>query len=501
MFYPPAEFGSHQDVRAFVGAMLGQTEGPSAIPAIEVGKIGPEVSEPPPEPKEDSNKASLGPAKSKDDSQPPPKVPSTPAELEMAMFWAFFEKRLDDAEKRFAELMAVEKEASKRSEHEVWHAYLQYSYGKLQKGLDDLRRFSEEAETQSQACFYLGWLYEELKEFDKAIDAYEKSAETAPTDIKPSRIAKLAAANVAAGRAKVAHSILMTALDVVSEPKQRAVLYEAMAATFESENNDEMRAVAFELAIDCDPYNADLRFNAAFAYSKFGLRDLALFHYTAQVNAKPDDIRSLNNLGVECQNFGMPIASVRYYRRAFKEKHTLAGANLAYLFMNAGFFDEAKTILNEAKDTTEPHPNVGTALAALSQKNETEDEQTRKILERALSEQAFIKEFGKSRLVRSPDGFAGAWKNIRGETFEIARVDSKLTATWMVGKNKNELSGTVENRGAKITLRITPENVLLIGSKQLTGYAYTSLDSEKLHWMLFEDRVPQFDEFARAQIG
>lgn len=194
----------------------------------------------------------------------------------------------------------------------------------------------------------------------------------------------------------------------------------------------------------------------------------------------------------------MPISAVRNYKRAFARKNTLAGSNLANLFMNAGFHEEAKGILDEAKVEKDPDPNVGSAMAALSQKNQAEEENTKKILDRALREQRFLKAFGVSRFTKSADCFAGNWKDKSGETFRIERDGMKLVAEWTHGKRKKELSGTVVNRTAKITLKITsqPDSLFEL-PKHLKGYAYSSSDREGLRWMLFDDRIPEFAEFTR----
>ena len=477
--------------------MRGKAESPAGNLTRDHGKAEPEVPEESLDIIEEKKTSESG--SQPDNSQPPAKLPTTPDELEMAMFVAFMEQKHDDAEKMFEALMAAQPDASKRKGHEVWHAYLQYAYGKETSGLNELVRLSKEAETRSQASYYLGVLYDRLKEFDKAIDAYKTSVEGASPDIKPSRIVSLAKAHANAGQAEIAVSILTSALEQASESKEKALIYQGIAAVFELQKDHEMRALALELALECNPHDGDLRFKAAYSYSESGLRDLAVFHYTAQLAAKPDAAGALNNLGVEYGNFGMPLSAVRYYRRAFKHESTLAGSNLANLFMNAGFHEEAKRILDEAKTAKDPDPNVGSSIAALSQKNQTEEENTKKILDRALREQRFIKAFGVSRFTKSDDCFAGNWKNMSGETFRIVRDGTKMVAEWTHGKSKKELSGTVVNRTAKITLKITSQpNPLFELPKHLTGYAHTSSHGQGLQWMLFDDRIPEFAEFTRV---
>ena len=486
-----------QFVKAFVDAMRGKAEARTEIaPTEQESKTElavPDSSKTPPTEKK-------GPAvEIPEPPEPQAKVPTTAAQLEIAMTMAFMDGKLQEGEDFFEKLLEAEKDPTKRDENAVWHAYLQYTYGKQAKGLEKLQRLAAEPKTKSQATFYLGMLFEQLKEFDKAVESYRAAVESAPSDLKPVRLVKLASAYATLGQVDTAVTILIEALSEFPLPKQKATLYEGIASVFEAQKDDETRAIALELALECDPHDTDIRFRAAYAYSSSGLRDLALFHYTAELAAQPNESNGLNNIGVEYQHFGISIAAVRHYRSALKQKNTLAGANLAYLLMNAGFEDEARKLLDEIKNERNAHPNVSRAIAALAQKEEAEEETRNKILDRALEEQRFIKEFGRFRFAGSPDHFAGKWSSADGQTFEIGRSGTKLRASWLVAKEKKELTGTIMKGSAKIELSVTPERILLGGFKRMKGYAYTFEQGQRFRWMLFDGQVPEFAEFTRIR--
>jgi len=500
VFYPPTDFGSEQDVKAFVDAMRGKAEARDEItPSEEQAKIQldvPASSKAQPAEKKPLAREAL------EEGAPEAQAPKTAAQLEIAMTMAFNDGKRQEGEELFEKLLAAEKDPTKRDDQTIWHAYLQYTYGKQKKGLEDLQRLAGEPKTKSQATFYLATLYEQINEFEKAIESYRIAAESAPSDLKPGRLVRLAGAYAASGQLDTAISTLTEALNKFPEPKDKATLYQGIASIFETRKDEEARAIALELALECAPHDTDLRFRAAYAYSSSGLRDLALFHYNAELATKPKESAGLNNIGVEYQHFGMSIGAVRHYRSALKEKSTLAGANLAYLLMNAGFYDEAKTLLDEVKNEKDPHPNVGSAMAALAQKEEAETESKKKILDRALEEQRFIKEFGRLRFAGSPDHFAGKWTSTDGQTFELVRDGAKLGATWLVGKNKKdkkELTGTFVRGGAKIEVSVTPEHILLGGFKRLKGYAYAFDGGQRFRWMLFDGQVPEFGDFTRVR--
>jgi hypothetical protein len=91
VFYPPADFGSKQDVKAYVDAMRGTAD--PTLPGIEIeqGKAEGELVEPA-EPAIEELPAKPN-MKASAESDAGKKEPTTPDELEMAMFFAFFENR------------------------------------------------------------------------------------------------------------------------------------------------------------------------------------------------------------------------------------------------------------------------------------------------------------------------------------------------------------------------------------------------------------------------
>jgi tetratricopeptide (TPR) repeat protein len=396
--------------------------------------------------------------------------------------------------------MNASTDADKRNHYRVWHAYLRYEYARQTEGFNDLNELAKHNDTRSDACFYLGLLYERLKEFDKAIDSYRTASETAPPGIKASRIVSLAEAYGSAGQRISAISTLCTALPTFSSATDLSIIYRGLASIFADKADVELRALALELALENDPQDKDLRFKVAFAYSSNDLRDLALFHYSALLSVDSNNVMALNNIGVEYQNLGMTLNAVRHYRRAFDQKETLAGANLAYLLMNAGFYKEARETLDEAKSVKEPHPNVGSAIAALAQKNDGETENAKRILDRAVAEQKFMKAFARLRFTIASDTFAGLWTAPDGQTFEIVRVGERLSATWKVGKNKHDLSGTVAGQTAKIAYSVNPEGFTIVGYRNVKGYAYLANNGQQLRWMVFDSGVPEFAQFNRVPV-
>ena len=144
---------------------------------------------------------------------------------------------------------------------------------------------------------------------------------------------------------------------------QRAIAY-CIRSIAQNLKDEQLEIEALERLASIDPDDQDNRFSLAFAHSKYGNEDLALNNYLL-IPASSRTSAAWNNLGVSYQHFSVAGRSIEAYRRATGEGETLAMSNLAYKFMNAGFLDEAKSMLESAMGTSAPHRNVGEAYASL----------------------------------------------------------------------------------------------------------------------------------------
>ena len=128
----------------------------------------------------------------------------------------------------------------------------------------------------------------------------------------------------------------------------------------------------------------------------------------------------------------MPIKSVSSYRKAEKLGETLASANLAYRLMNAGFTEEAATILNSATEKENVHPNVNSALSDLPKRIEKEDETEKGKIKFALDLRKFFLGFTEAKFIKSDklSGISGEWKSEIGTIFQLSISLNNLTATW-----------------------------------------------------------------------
>jgi tetratricopeptide (TPR) repeat protein len=346
----------------------------------------------------------------------------------------------------------------------------------------------------------LGFVYEHHKDFQSAINAHKRAVETAPEKDKARRITRLADAYSQNGQTDVGISTLISALPTFREGNDRALIFDGLASIYEQTQNHEMRAISLDLALEARPFDMSLRFKAARAYSQDGLHDLALLHYNDDVNVNPNAEAAWNNLGVEFEHFDLPIKAVSSYRESLAQKNSLAGANLAYRFLDAGFFNEAKAVLDDAKHLEDVHQNVASAIAALTQRSEAEDQSVKEILRRADREQKFLREFGKAYFTECAHSFSGNWRRDDGEIIPIETVEGKLTADWVYNSRKKKLTGTIHGCAGKLTITSEPETGFLTALERVESsvHAYLGDAGTHCHAMFFEKGSPTFGVWARV---
>jgi hypothetical protein len=142
-------------------------------------------------------------------------------------------------------------------------------------------------------------------------------------------------------------------------------------------------------------------------YSNVGRDDLAVHHYLRIPEASRSAI-AWNNLGVSIERLGLPVRSVRAYRKAEAAGETLAASNLAIRLLDAGFVDEATQILETAQAVSDHSKNVDSTMSRAKSADEDEGEKEKSALSKAGAVSAFYREFGSAATKVVPS-LQGTW--------------------------------------------------------------------------------------------
>ena len=220
------------------------------------------------------------------------------------------------------------------------------------------------------------------------------------------------------------------------------------------------------------------------------------------ISFKSDDPAALNNIAVAYSQLDMPILAAKFYKKAIEKKETLAAANLAYKYMNAGFDEEASKILEEARKSDKIDPKVGEAISDIEKKRQNESKIEEKAIKKANEQQKFMLRFAEAYFVKLPDclEIARAWKSTEGNEIEIKQVKDKIEGTWRKSNTDYKFEGNIVNRGAKIT---TFKEQYVLSSKEFEfikegkGYIYIAPEADKINIMTVEGQEYSFMELAR----
>lgn len=456
-----------------------------------------------------------------DAARPPADLPNL--SLRSTELIAFWDKNEAAAVEAYERLQKAESDPTKKLENEARHFYLRYRHLGDAKALSQLESLKHNPGVISVVNFWLGIAHEE-SDPEKAGEYFEKAVETATSDIQLQHAIAAGARclDPERGISRVAHELTRT-----KNPETLKSCFLSLATLFERLGRHNLRAIACEKALEYSPNDTDLLFSAAYSYSLSGLLKLSVHHYKSILSFESNNAVTWNNLGAAYDHLNLPLNSVAAYQRSVSLKHTLAMANLAHLFIKAGFEDHAIALLREANAEENVDPNVGRASVKLADDKEKEKRINEQIIETARITQRFFRLFGDGYFIESDSAslsFSGKWKSERDIELVIERKEDALTGTW-TAKTKGlpvllshgatetvySFSGTARNRGATIEIHqkkeysetisgsIGLQSTFLTAASTLVeeGYAYLTNDGKELHTLTFKDSRHTIEKFMR----
>ena len=369
-------------------------------------------------------------------------------------FKASSEKNRSALGEEFERLRKAETVDSARLDIEAMHYYVLYANFGDGTALGKLRLLANREEADASMKRWLSMAYEKAGDHASAALAMEEAVKLCNDEVERAQfISTFALNNFAAGNKQESFDRLMTELGRINSREAASRLYECLASLYEKTGDGFMRALSLEKAIEGRPNDPVLRAQAAFQYEEEELSRLGLFHYKKQLEFHSEDHNSLNNIGVAYKKLAMPFRAVRCYKKASSLGNTLASANLAYIYINAGCELEAKELLDRAKASENHHQNVGRAVVALSESNLSEQEMEKRCLDDAREQQQFFSTFAEAALtqpkkprVNSSLSLSGHWLLPDGTRFEVLEANGSFSGQWQSGESKHYFNARLNNR-------------------------------------------------------
>lgn len=376
----------------------------------------------------------------------------------MKMHMAFLSNQFEDAERIFEKHQETVLDAEERTKNKAIYLNLRYTWAADNSALKQLECLYDEAseeDLKSTIAIWLSYSYTHSKNFASAEKIWETLlASTNDPNKMVKYVDSLAECYRQHAKIDKARKLIHDYLIKIKTEKAVSTLYKCLANLENKAGDKFIGAIAFEKAIESLPDNSDLLFDAAYVQGNTKLSYLSYLNYDTILRLSPGHTTARNNIGVEASRLDMKGISVQHYQRSADEGNTLAISNIAYLYLDKGFFNEAQEILQSAIKEKNPHKNVATALSELNKMKSNEDILEDQVKTKGIQQREFIREFADSLFISDimPSTFQGTWL-LDDEDSVISEVSNdKFTAKWekenLIGQYKYEYSfiGTI-NKG------------------------------------------------------
>jgi tetratricopeptide (TPR) repeat protein len=457
-----------------------------------------------------------------------PRVEKTALDNYLKMIDFIEQKDYSNAEKLFNLLMEKSEDENGKNIYQVVYLRDLYESGKTE-ALTELRQFVEK-----NPNYYLG--IELLIDCFSFYDEYDKAEKTI--------IDLLAKANDE--EFKIELSVLLSriflkqtkfdeAIDAISSffpntsifsDQSNFTLYKSLADIYMAKKQIDIACALYDMALFFVPSDHSVRFDVAYNYDKVEKYLMSLYHYKTYLKAK-EDPGVLNNLGVEYGSLKLVGKRIEAYKKAVEKGNTLANANLASIYINDGFFDEAKEILDKAIRKGDYHQNVDYYSSNLKEISDKEGKDEESLLEISKEYRKYILEYAKAISIKNLryNDINGLWgthykdigefiiefkaPNILIGTHKIEDKSAKYVVPRGLGlpittgegfdvKIKEiSFSGIIINRGIKWTIKSKKYTAglsyLSSGDIDISGFAILSEDIKQITFII--ENIKSFEVF------
>lgn len=385
-----------------------------------------------------------------------PKPDWTRDNFEFAMMHCIATKN-DQAKEVVDEAFLASKACASDEDKMEWSAYKEYICIVFGCG-GDLARLESIASAlpnNPNVMLHLARSYSRYDEHTKAASLYQAASGIAKSNLSQIKLLGNAAlcfekAGNKADADRLASQMRNICADA-NECEMELLLAEKNLAEQRKDNDAEIALL--ERQLELVPTDNEARFALGYKYSSIDRDDMAAYHYS-RIRTPSRSAIAWNNFGVALESLKLPVKAVEAYRKSAELGETLAMSNLAHRFLNAGFVEEAKQILDSALREADHHKNVDKALGVIRDRVDEEEKQETSIYEKAKPVSEFFRSFGHARTKPLSIGLQGTWKapvcnvvvQIDGTSF-VARGTYEVAATGLLAAT---LLGTIATDSAPI---------------------------------------------------
>ncbi|KFB69031.1 hypothetical protein [Candidatus Accumulibacter vicinus] len=362
-------------------------------------------------------------------------------DFEFAMMHCVATKN-DQAKEVIDNAFLASKAGASEKDKTEWLAYKEYICIALGRGgdLSRLEAIATELPDNANVTLHLARSYARYDEHGKAASLYQAAAgQTKSVISKIELLGQAALCFEKAGKKADADRLASQIRTICADAHEGEMeLLRAEKGLAEFRKDDDTEIGLMERQLELNPTDNETRFGLAYKYSSIGRANMAAYHYS-RIRTSARSAIAWNNFGAALESLKLPVKAVKAYRNSAHFGETLAMSNLAHQFLNAGFVDEAKQVLDEALRVTDHHKNVDKALGVIRDRVDDEENQETSVYEKAKPVSEFFRSFGQARIKPLVIGLQGTWKTpscdvvvqIDG-TSVVARGTYEVTATGLL---------------------------------------------------------------------
>ncbi len=290
-----------------------------------------------------------------------------------------------------------------------------------------LKVLADENKNNFKVVEQLGIAYEQIDEYQKAINIYSEARKLLDIN-KKEDIGKIiefykreSLCLTSDDKYEEAIQLLTNLLYDECYKEYKAKILAGLAGLAKEKEDIEKFLIYAEGSLNIDPNNTDLRVDLAYRYSKTEDNGISLLHYKKLINTTKSPV-GLNNLGVQYNILKLPAKSINSFFKSAENKETISMANIANRYLNEGFVEDAKRVIKEAnklsREGIEPHGNIGYAKNRIEEILEKEKQKEKVILAKAEKEKKLRVKYSEAfycEVDLDKEKFDGIWSTSWGD--------------------------------------------------------------------------------------
>jgi len=355
--------------------------------------------------------------------------------------------------------------------------------------LENLLKLSQDNPEYSQPHYWRGVLLENYHDYDKAYNEFSQAAIKSKDDFdKTANLCKASTALIKAKKYTQAREIILKRFQEINKnsTREHVELLKTLAKTELAEGKTDRYFSFCENALKLNPSDADLRFELASTYSKYDKHSSSLHHYKILSETVPNSA-NWNNLGVEYSNLELGGKTVAAYLKSKETGGTTSVGNLAHRLINAGFLNEARSILQEALKKPDFDTNVPKALSRIEEVMDAETKKEEETLSSAVKEREFLIEYAEAFIESFEIRLPLTWKTKYGN------VDIKIEGDMFVATGERKIEPALGLMGLYNPYgnRTSDEKMILQKITYQGTIVNRTIDYEL---MIHDEQVRKFDE-------